>query len=185
VPLPGGHVAQLQGAKGVVQVHLQATRLAGQLMDLRPIAIRSAHIQGIVAACSGFGQLLELGERLSVHDRGIRVGHGTHKGHSAGQGGCSAAGEVLLVRGSRLPKMHMHIDEAGQLDDPPRGHAIRMRLHCRLAAVHPHRFHQQLGALNIGHQRNGVVHGQATGAVAMGHEGGDPATMMFSIIINF
>lgn len=73
--------------------------------------------------------LLGYGERLMINDRGVGVGHREDHRDPAGEGSRCARGEVLLVRGAGLAGVHVDVDEAGQLQHPARGHAVRVGVH--------------------------------------------------------
>lgn len=134
---PQGDVVHFQGGVRVVQVHLQANSLAGDGRQDGGVVGGGAHIQGVVASAACFGQLKtrtcsftvyfrpqmkvemeETGAYLlkqqqggGVSDGGGRVGHGTHHGHSSRQSCCCTRREVLLMGGSRLPQVHVHVDQ--------------------------------------------------------------------------
>lgn len=55
--------------------------------------------------------LLKQGQSAVVSDGGGGIGHRTHHGHSSCQSSRRTGGEVLLVCGSRLPEVNMHIDQ--------------------------------------------------------------------------
>lgn len=54
--------------------------------------------------------LLKLRQGGGVSDGGGRVGHGAHQGHPSSQSCCCTRGEVLLMCGTRLPQVHVHVD---------------------------------------------------------------------------
>lgn len=54
-----------------------------------------------------------------------RVGHRADESDAASDGCTGDRVPVLLVSASRLTRMHVHVDEAGQPDHTPRGHAVQ------------------------------------------------------------
>ncbi len=55
--------------------------------------------------------LLHQGQSTGVGDGRGRIRHRTHHGHSSCQSSCRARGEILLMCGTRLPKVNMHVDQ--------------------------------------------------------------------------
>ena len=83
--------------------------------------------------------LLGKGERLLIDDGRLSVGHGKDHSDAASKGRGGARGEVLLVGGSRVACVHVHVDETGQTEQPTRRHAVRVGFHWRsFAAQHVH-----------------------------------------------
>ena len=65
--------------------------------------------------------------RFDYYLRGVGipcVGHGANHCDSSGEGRGRARREVLFVDGAGIAEMHVHVDEAGQADDPARGDAV-------------------------------------------------------------
>lgn len=55
--------------------------------------------------------LLCQGQGAGVGDGGGSIGHRTHHGHASCQSSCRPRGEVLLVCGTGLPQVNMHVDQ--------------------------------------------------------------------------
>jgi hypothetical protein len=51
------------------------------------------------------------GEGFLVGGGGVGVGHGQDEGDAPGQSGCGGRRPILLVSGSWLPNMHVHVDK--------------------------------------------------------------------------
>mmetsp|Transcript_42300 Transcript_42300/g.106728 ORF Transcript_42300/g.106728 Transcript_42300/m.106728 type:complete len:1156 (-) Transcript_42300:1205-4672(-) len=162
---PHSDVVQAQRGEGLVEVHLERNRAAGQCRDLCGVGGAGAHVQPVVTAGLGACALLHGREGGLVDGGRAYVGHGAHHGEAAGQRSRRAGVPVLLVLSARLAQVHVHIDEAGQTHSAAGATQIALRDGHRLRHL-AHALHQQFGTLHVGDQRHTVVDGHATGGVA-------------------
>lgn len=117
VLVPDVEVSEAQSAERFVQVHLQASRIIGQLADGRRIIRRGPNEKRVVASRALFRQFLHLQEGFFVDNGRIGVGHGQNKSDAPSKSRCRARRIILFVRGSWLAHVHMSIDETRKFED--------------------------------------------------------------------
>lgn len=113
-----------------------------------------------------------------IHHRRVRVGHREDGRDTSGEGGRGARGKVLLVNRSWIAGVHVHVDEARQLDHPARRRAVRVRFHARRSSAdHSHRLRDNanttvvhkcvsiISETSVRRLRNVTLHGVHTSAL--------------------
>ena len=181
---PLGHALQPRRREALVEVHHPARGRSPDLGQLRGVGGRGAHENGVIAPRFRLRQPLGLFERCNVHDGGIRVGHGADHREASSEGSSGARIPVLLVAVTRLAQVAVRVDEARELHDSVRRHAVDDRvdrdLPCvlrdavrqGLQAAPPQRLDEKFAALDVRDERDRVVDGSPACQVSLRHKRG-------------
>src|SRR5487761_2038298 len=122
-----GIVLYEQGTGGRSHENLDACgpRQTLQLTQIADVFMRAAHPKCKIAVHAVGAALTLVRQGFRAGGERVGVGHFKHGGHTAQDSGARTAFQIFLVRGTRLTKMHLRIDDArqnmqaGAIDDLP------------------------------------------------------------------